>query len=123
MKVTANGAGEIEKIEIAAEAIDPDDPELLADMIVGAVNEAIPAPRTTWRSRVSVAHRRLGAARPLSRLHRGAAATSPVTTLRASAMSASASTFVDRAAGATTRARVRRCPPILVYVFPMPTGG
>ena len=52
VKVTANGAGEIEKIEIAAEAIDPDDPELLADMIVGAVNEAIRAANDLAQSRL-----------------------------------------------------------------------
>jgi DNA-binding YbaB/EbfC family protein len=39
--VTANGAGEIQQIKIDPKAIDPDDPELLADMILAAVNEAI----------------------------------------------------------------------------------
>ena len=52
VKVTANGAGEIEKIEIAAEAIDPDDPELLADMVVGAVNEALRAANNLAQSRL-----------------------------------------------------------------------
>ena len=52
VKVTANGAGEIEKIEIAAEAIDPEDPELLADMIVGAVNEALRSANDLAQSRL-----------------------------------------------------------------------
>ncbi len=52
VKVTANGAGEIEKIEIAAEAIDPEDPELLADMIVGAVNEALRSANELAQSRL-----------------------------------------------------------------------
>ena len=52
VKVTANGAGEIEKIEIAPEAIDPDDPELLADMVTGAVNEAIRAANDLAQSRL-----------------------------------------------------------------------
>src|ERR671936_2799587 len=39
--VTANGAGEIKSIRIDPKAIDPDDPELLADMILAAVNEAL----------------------------------------------------------------------------------
>jgi DNA-binding YbaB/EbfC family protein len=52
VKVTANGAGEIQKIEIAPEAIDPDDPELLADMIVGAVNEALRSANDLAQSRL-----------------------------------------------------------------------
>jgi nucleoid-associated protein EbfC len=39
--VTANGAGEIQSIKIDPKAIDPDDPELLEDMVLAAVNEAI----------------------------------------------------------------------------------
>ena len=39
--VTANGAGEIKAIRIDPKAIDPDDPEMLADMILAAVNEAL----------------------------------------------------------------------------------
>ena len=51
--VTATGAGEIQQIKIAPEAIDPDDPELLADTILAAVNEAL-------RSANSLAQSRLG---------------------------------------------------------------
>src|SRR5947199_10017492 len=41
--VKATGALEITEITISPEAIDPDDPELLADMVLAAVNEAIRA--------------------------------------------------------------------------------
>ena len=39
--VTANGAGEIIAIKIDPKAIDPDDPEMLEDMVLAAVNEAL----------------------------------------------------------------------------------
>jgi DNA-binding YbaB/EbfC family protein len=39
--VKATGALEIVEIKIAPEAIDPDDPDLLADMVLAAVNEAL----------------------------------------------------------------------------------
>ena len=39
--VTATGAGEIQQIVIDPKAIDPDDPELLADLVTAAVNEAL----------------------------------------------------------------------------------
>ena len=41
VKVTANGAGEVVSIEIARDAIDPDDPERLADLVLAGVNEAL----------------------------------------------------------------------------------
>jgi len=41
VKVTATGAGKITAIEIAKEAIDPDDPEALADLVLAAVNNAL----------------------------------------------------------------------------------
>ena len=50
--VTATGAGEIQKIVIAREAIDPDDPELLADTILAAVNEAIRSANDLAQSRL-----------------------------------------------------------------------
>ena len=59
--VTATGAGELQKIVIAPEAIDPDDPELLADMVLAAVNEAI-------RSAQSLAESKLGGAAGLGDL-------------------------------------------------------
>ena len=39
--VTATGNGEIKEITIDPKAIDPDDPELLADVITAAVNQAL----------------------------------------------------------------------------------
>jgi nucleoid-associated protein EbfC len=39
--VTATGDGEIKEIKIDPKAIDPNDPEMLEDMVVAAVNEAI----------------------------------------------------------------------------------
>jgi DNA-binding YbaB/EbfC family protein len=59
--VTASGAGEIVEIKIAPEAIDPEDPELLADMILAAVNEAL-------RSAQSLAESKLGGAAGLGDL-------------------------------------------------------
>ena len=53
--VTATGALEITEIKIAPEAIDPDDPELLADLVLAAVNEAL-------RSAQSLAESKLGGA-------------------------------------------------------------
>ncbi len=53
--VKATGALEIVEIKISPEAIDPDDPEMLSDMVLAAVNEAI-------RSAQSLAESRLGGA-------------------------------------------------------------
>jgi nucleoid-associated protein EbfC len=39
--VKANGGGELVEIRIDPRAIDPDDPELLADMVLAAANEAL----------------------------------------------------------------------------------
>ena len=39
----ANGAGELIEIKIDSRAIDPDDPEMLADMVLAASNEALRA--------------------------------------------------------------------------------
>jgi DNA-binding YbaB/EbfC family protein len=43
VKVTANGAGRVLSIEISPEAIDPSDPEALADLVLAGVNEALRA--------------------------------------------------------------------------------
>ena len=59
--VTASGAGEIVEVKISPEAIDPDDPELLADMILAAVNEAL-------RSAQALAESKLGGAAGLGDL-------------------------------------------------------
>ena len=39
--VKANGGGELVEITIDPRAVDPDDPELLADMVLAAANEAL----------------------------------------------------------------------------------
>jgi DNA-binding YbaB/EbfC family protein len=39
--VTATGAGEIVAIKISPEAIDPDDPETLEDLVLAGVNQAL----------------------------------------------------------------------------------
>jgi len=52
--VRASGNGEILAIKIDPKAIDPDDPELLEDMVLAAINEAL-------RSAQSLAQSRLGA--------------------------------------------------------------
>lgn len=41
VKVTANGAGQVISIEISPEAVDPADPEALADLVLAGVNEAL----------------------------------------------------------------------------------
>jgi nucleoid-associated protein EbfC len=41
VKVTANGAGEVLSITISPEAIDPEDPEGVADLVLAGVNEAL----------------------------------------------------------------------------------
>ena len=52
--VQATGNGDIVAIKIDAKAIDPDDPELLEDLVLAAVNEAL-------RSAQSLAQSKLGA--------------------------------------------------------------
>jgi DNA-binding YbaB/EbfC family protein len=39
--VTASGSGEILAVKISPEAIDPDDPETLEDLVLAGVNEAL----------------------------------------------------------------------------------
>ena len=51
--VKATGALEITEVRIAPEAIDPEDPELLADMVLAAVNEALRAAQGLAESRMS----------------------------------------------------------------------
>ena len=51
--VKANGAGEVVEIRIDPKAIDPDDPELLADMVLAAVNEALRSARGLMESKMS----------------------------------------------------------------------
>ncbi len=51
--VKANGAGELVEITIDPRAIDPDDPELLADLVLAAVNEALRSAQGLMQSKVS----------------------------------------------------------------------
>ena len=50
--VVANGAGEIRQIKIDPKVIDPNDPEMLEDMILAAVNEAIRAAQSLMESKL-----------------------------------------------------------------------
>ena len=58
--VKANGALEITEIKISPEAIDPEDPELLADMVLAAVNEALRSAQKLVESRLGSAMGDLG---------------------------------------------------------------
>jgi DNA-binding YbaB/EbfC family protein len=51
--VKANGAGDVVEIAIDPRAIDPDDPELLADLVLAAVNEALRSSRSLMESKMS----------------------------------------------------------------------
>ncbi len=50
--VVANGAGEIKQIKIDPKAIDPNDAEMLEDMILAAVNEAIRSAQSLMESKL-----------------------------------------------------------------------
>ena len=51
--VKANGAGEVVSITIDPKAIDPDDPELLSDLVLAAVNEALRSARALMESKMA----------------------------------------------------------------------
>jgi nucleoid-associated protein EbfC len=53
VKVTATAGGEIQTIEIDPKAIDPDDPEMLGDLVTAAVNEALRSGRALLESKLS----------------------------------------------------------------------
>ena len=50
--VKVTGALQITEIKIAKDAVDPDDPEMLADMVLAAVNEAIRSAQSLMESRL-----------------------------------------------------------------------
>ncbi len=50
--VKATGALELTEIKISPEAIDPEDPEILADMILAAVNEALRSAQSLQQSKL-----------------------------------------------------------------------
>jgi DNA-binding YbaB/EbfC family protein len=58
--VKANGAGEILEIKIAPEAIDPDDPETLEDLVLAGVNQALKSAQDLMQSRLGGALGGLG---------------------------------------------------------------
>jgi hypothetical protein len=58
--VTATGGLEIKEIKISPEAIDSEDPELLADMVVAAVNEALRSAKSLMESKLGSAMGGLG---------------------------------------------------------------
>ena len=58
--VTANGAGEIVSVKIKPEAIDPDDPETLEDLVLAGVNEALRNAQELMQSRLGGALGGLG---------------------------------------------------------------
>ena len=53
--VTATGGGEIREIKIDPKAIDPDDPEMLEDMVVAAVNEALRSSQSLMEAKLGPA--------------------------------------------------------------------
>jgi DNA-binding YbaB/EbfC family protein len=55
VKVVATGSGEIKEIKIDPKAIDPEDPEVLEDMIVAAVNEALRSAQSLMQSKLGPA--------------------------------------------------------------------
>jgi len=50
--VKANGAGEVVSVTIDPKAIDPDDPEMLADLVLAAVNEALRSAQSLMESKM-----------------------------------------------------------------------
>ncbi len=50
--VKATGAGELREIKIDPKAIDPDDPELLEDTVLAAVNEALRSAQALVQSKL-----------------------------------------------------------------------
>jgi DNA-binding YbaB/EbfC family protein len=50
--VKATGAGQITEVKIKPEAIDPDDPEVLEDMVLAAVNEALRSAESLMQAKV-----------------------------------------------------------------------
>ncbi len=52
--VKATGAGKIIEIKIAKEAIDPNDPETLEDLVLAAVNSALEAAEELMKSKLNL---------------------------------------------------------------------
>ena len=60
VKVKANGASEVLEVTIAREAIDPDDAEGLADLVVAGVNEALRSARAAVEAKATQMANELG---------------------------------------------------------------
>jgi DNA-binding YbaB/EbfC family protein len=60
VRVKATGAGEILEVKIAPDAIDPEDPEMLEDLVLAAVNEAIRNAQSLQQSKLGGAMGGLG---------------------------------------------------------------
>jgi len=58
--VKATGAGDVVEIKIKPEAIDPDDPESLEDLVLAGVNEALRSAQDLMQSRLGGAMGGLG---------------------------------------------------------------
>jgi nucleoid-associated protein EbfC len=58
--VKATGTGVIQEISIDPKAIDPDDPELLEDMVLAAVNEALRSSQSLIEAKLGPAMGGLG---------------------------------------------------------------
>ena len=54
VKVKATGTGKITEIKIKKEAIDPDDPETLEDLVLAAVNSALQAAEELAKSKLNL---------------------------------------------------------------------
>ncbi len=52
VKATVTGAGSVVSVEIAPAVIDPDDPEMLGDLVVAAVNQALAAANEAAQSQM-----------------------------------------------------------------------
>jgi DNA-binding YbaB/EbfC family protein len=52
--VKATGTGRIKEIKIAKEAIDPDDPETLEDLVLAAVNSALQSAEDLAKSKLNL---------------------------------------------------------------------
>jgi DNA-binding YbaB/EbfC family protein len=60
VKVKATGAGELVEVKISPDAIDPEDPEMLEDLVLAAVNEALRNAQSLMQSKLGGAMGGLG---------------------------------------------------------------
>ena len=58
--VVATAGGELKELRIDPKAIDPDDPEMLADLVLAAVNEALRSAQALMESKLGGAMGGLG---------------------------------------------------------------